>query len=82
MYFIYFIYTSLCLKRKFSSCLPFVELVCAPELALLILKFLSRGLILGSAHLLTLLPPFLVALTLILSKYLVYLLLLLFFHLD
>ena len=50
------------------SCLPFVQLVCAPELALLIFKFPTRGLILESAHLLTLLPPFSIALTLILSK--------------
>ena len=50
------------------SCLPFVQLVCAPELALLICKFPTRGLILESAHLLTLLPPFSIALTLILSK--------------
>ena len=50
---------SLCLKRIFNFCLPFVQLICAPELAVLIFKFPSRGLILESAHLLTLLPPFL-----------------------
>ena len=48
--------------------LPFVQLVCAPELALFILKFPSCGLILESAHLLTLLSAFLIALTLILRK--------------
>ena len=58
----------LCLKRIFNFCLPFVQLICAPKLAILIFKFPSRGLILESAHLLTLLPPFLIALTLILSK--------------
>ena len=42
--------------------------VCAPELVLLIFKFHTLGLILESAHLLTLLPLFLIALTLILSK--------------
>ena len=50
------------------SCLPFVQLVCAPELVLLIFKFHTLGLILESAHLLTLLPLFLIALTVILSK--------------
>ena len=50
------------------SCLPFVQLVCTPELVLLIFKFHTLGLILESAHLLTLLPLFLIALTLILSK--------------
>ena len=40
-------------------CLPFVQLVCALERALLIFKFPSRGLILENANLLTLLPPFL-----------------------
>ena len=48
------------LKRKFNFC--------APELVLLIFKFHTLGLILESAHLLTLLPLFLIALTLILSK--------------
>ena len=48
--------------------LLFVQLVCAPELALLIFKFPSCGLILESAHLLTLLSAFLIALTLILRK--------------
>ena len=57
-----------CLKRKFNLLSSFVQLVCAPELALLIFKFPTRGLILESAHLLTLLPPFSIALTLILSK--------------
>ena len=32
------------------SCLPFVQLVCAPELVLLIFKFHTLGLILESAH--------------------------------
>ena len=50
------------------SCLPFVQLVCAPELVLLIFKFHTLGLILESAHLLTPLPLFLIALTVILSK--------------
>ena len=50
------------------SCLPFVQLVCAPELVLLIFNFHTLGLILQSAHLLTLLTLFLIALTLILSK--------------
>ena len=43
------------------SCLPFAQLVCAPELVLLIFKFHTLGLILESAHLLTLLPLFLIA---------------------
>ena len=69
-------------KVNSISCLPFVQLGGAPELALLIFKFPTRGLILESAPLLTLLPPFSIVSTLILSKLLVYLLLLLFFHLD
>ena len=40
------------------SCLLFVQLVCVPELVLLIFKFHTLGLILESAHLLTLLPLF------------------------
>ena len=50
------------------SCLPFVQLVCAPELVLFILRFHTLGLILESTRLLTLLPLFLIALTVILSK--------------
>ena len=44
------------------------QLVCAPELVLLIFKFHTLSLILESAHLLTLLPLFSITLTLILSK--------------
>ena len=50
------------------SCLLFVQLVCAPELLLLIIKFHTLGLILESAHLLTLLPLFLITVTVILSE--------------
>ena len=52
------------LKVNLISCLPFVQLVCAPELALLIFMFPTRVLILESAHLLTLLSLFSIALTL------------------
>ena len=50
----------LCLQRKVNSisCLLFVQLVCVPELVLLIFKFHTLGLILESAHLLSLLPLF------------------------
>ena len=70
-----------CLKLKFNflSSFYFVQLGCAPELALLIFKLPTRGLILESAPLLTLLPPFSIVSTLILRKWLVYLLLLLLF---
>ena len=50
------------------SCLLFVQLLCAPELLLLIFKFHTLGLIQESAHLLTLLPLFLIAVTVILSE--------------
>ena len=46
------------------SCLPFVQLVCTPELVLLIFKFHTLGLILESALCLF----FLIALTVVLSK--------------
>ena len=56
------------LNVNLISCLPLVQLVCTPQLALLIFKFPTRSLILESAHLLNLLPLFSISLTLILSS--------------
>ena len=72
----------LCLKRKFNSLSSVRSTGLRTRACAYNLHVPYLGLILESAHLLTLLPLFLIALTLTLSKQRVHLLLLLFIHLD